>query len=133
MLVSLLVNPGAKRLNTLFSSFAPNEASRNEMLRQSYKCQRLIGWVVRDEPVNNKKRRKQDWAGKASVCVADLTKSQPTESKDYSLEQGHSFINHNWAKMGTSLCPRRVYSCSNVLASLRILTLLPTNEQEVLG
>ena len=58
MFVSLLVNPGAKRFNTLFSSFAPNEASRNEMLRQSYKCQRLIGWVVWYEPVNDKKRRK---------------------------------------------------------------------------
>lgn len=58
MLVSLLVNPGAKRLNTLFSISASNEASRNEMLRQSYKCKRLIGWVVRDEPVNDRKRRK---------------------------------------------------------------------------
>ena len=58
MFVSLLVNPGDKRLNTLFSSSAPNEASRNEVLRQSYKCKRLIGWGVWDEPVNNKKRRK---------------------------------------------------------------------------
>lgn len=58
MFVSLLVNPGAKRLNTLFSSSASNEASRNEMLRQSYKCKRLIGLVVWDEPVNDRKRKK---------------------------------------------------------------------------
>ena len=56
--MSLLVNPGAKRLNTLFSSSASNEASRNEMLRQSYKCKRLIGLVVWDEPVNDRKKRK---------------------------------------------------------------------------
>lgn len=58
MFVSLLVNPGDKRLNTLFSSSARNEASRNEVLRQSYKSKRLIGWVVWYEPVNDKKRRK---------------------------------------------------------------------------
>ena len=44
----------------------------------------------------------KEMAGKASVCNAGLTKSQPTESKDYSLEQGRSFISHNWAETGTS-------------------------------
>lgn len=140
MLVSLLVNPGAKRLNTLFSSFAPNEASRNEMLRQSYKCQRLIGWVVQDEPVNNKKRRKQDWARKASVCRGRSDKVS-TNREQRLFIRARAFLHQpQLGKNGYLLMPQKsivLLKCfgqsKNSIAGLCHLTLLPTNEQEVLG